>query len=99
MQQPTLLDWRLHCIESETKHPDEIMENRAQIMLKRGCYQGLRNGLKESLRYLYDNPTKTYEDLVEKVIQIDGEKSRRQSVVSKSGIIDNEPKTSDIVSQ
>ena len=43
-------------------------------MLKRGCYQGLRDGLKESLRYLYDNPDKTYEDLVEKVIQINGEK-------------------------
>ena len=68
-------------------------------MLKRGCYQGLRDGLKESLRYLYDNPTKTYEDLVEKVIQINGEKSGRQSVVSKSGIIDREPQTSDIVSQ
>ena len=74
-------------------------ENRAQVMLKRGCYQGLRDSLKESLRYLYDNPNKTYEDLVEKVIQIDGEKSGRQNVVSKSGIIDNEHKTSDIVSQ
>ena len=68
-------------------------------MLKRGCYQGLRDGLKESLRYLYDNPTKTYTDLVEKVIQIDGEKSGRQSVVHKSGIIDREPQTNDIVSQ
>ena len=68
-------------------------------MLKRGCYQGLRDGLKESLRYLYDNPTKTYEDLVEKAIQIDGEKSGRQSVVSKSGIIDREPQTINIVSQ
>ena len=37
--------------------------------------------------------------MVEKVIQIDGEKSGRQNVVSKSRIIDNEPKTSDIVSQ
>ena len=64
-------------------------------MLKRGCYQGLRDGLKESLRYLYDNPDNTYEDLVEKVIQIDGERSGRQNVLSKSGIIDNEPKTSD----
>ena len=36
---------------------------------------------------------------MEKVIQIDGEKSGRQNVVSKSGIIDNEPKMSDIVSQ
>ena len=61
-------------------------------MLKRGCYQGLRDGLKESLRYLYDNPEKTYEDLVEKVIQIDGEKSGRQNVFSKSRIINNEPK-------
>ena len=68
-------------------------------MLKRGCYQGLRDGLKESLRYLCDNPTKTYEDLVEKVIQIDGEKSGRQSVLSKSRIIDDEPKLSDTVSQ
>ena len=68
-------------------------------MLKRGCHQGLRDGLKESLRYLYDNPTKTYEDLGEKVIQIDGEKSSRQSMVSKSGIIDREPQTNDIVSQ
>ena len=33
------------------------------------------------------------------MIQIDGEKSGRQSVVSKSGIIDREPQTSDIVSQ
>ena len=66
-------------------------------MLKRGCYQGLRYGLKESLRYLYGNPTKTYEDLVEKVIQIDGEKSGRPSVVSKLGIIDREPSTSDTV--
>ena len=64
-------------------------------MLKRGCYQGLRDGLKESLRYLYDNPDKTYEDLVEKVIQIDGERSGRQNVLSKSGIVDNEPQTSD----
>ena len=61
-------------------------------MLKRGCYQVLRDGLKESLRYLYDNPEKTYEDLVEKVIQIDGEKNGRQNVLSKSGIVDNEPK-------
>ena len=68
-------------------------------MLKRGCYQGLRDNLKESLRYLYDNLTKTYEDLVEKVIQINGEKSGRQNVVSKSRIIDNEPKMSDIGSQ
>ena len=93
----TRLEASLHRIQ--TKHPDEIGENRAQVMLKRGCYQGLRDGLKKSLKYLYDNPTKTYEDLVEKVIQIDGEKSGRQSVVSKSGIIDREPKTSDIVSQ
>ena len=67
-------------------------------MLKRGCYQGLRDDLKESLRYLYDNPNKTYEDLVEKVIQIDGEKNGRQNVLSKSGIMDNEPKTSDTAS-
>ena len=33
------------------------------------------------------------------MIQIDGEKSGRQSVVSKSGIIDREPQTSNIVSQ
>ena len=78
-----------------TKHPNEIGENRAQVMLKRGCYQGLRDGLKESLRYLYDNPDKTYEDLVEKVIQIDGERSGRQNVLSKSGIVDNEPRTGD----
>ena len=77
------------------KHPEEIGEDRAQVMLKRGCYQGLRDGLKESLRYLYDNPDKTYEDLVEKVIQIDGEKNGRQNVLNKSGIIDNEPKMSD----
>ena len=64
----TRMEAALHRIR--TKHPDEIGENRAQVMLKRGCYQGLRDGLKESLRYLYDNPTKTYEDLVEKVIQI-----------------------------
>ena len=93
----TRLEAALHRIH--TKHPEEIRENRAQVMLKRGCYQGLRDGLKESLRYLYDNPTKTYEDLVEKVIQINGGKSGRQNVVSKSGIIDNEPKMSDIVSQ
>ena len=68
----TRLEAALHQIC--TKHPNEIGENSAQVMLKRGCYQGLRDGLKESLRYLYDNPTKTYEDLVEKVIQIDGEK-------------------------
>ena len=36
---------------------------------------------------------------MEKVIQIDGEKSGRQSVVGKSGIIDREPQTKDIVSQ
>ena len=86
----------LHRIQS--KHPNEIGENRAQVMLKRGCYLGLREGLKDSLRYLYDNPTKTYEDLVEKVIQIDGEKSGRQSVVSKSEIIDRESQTNDIIS-
>ena len=63
-------------------------------MLKRGCYQGLRDGLKESLRYLYDNPDRTYEDLVEKVIQIDGERNGRQHVLSKSGIVGNEPKIS-----
>ena len=68
-------------------------------MLKRGWYQHLRDGLKESLRYLYDNLTKTYEDLVDKVIQIDGEKSGRQNVVSKSRIINNEPKLSNTVSQ
>ena len=68
----TRLEAALHGIC--TKHPNEIGENRAQVMLKRGCYQGLRDGLKESLRYLYDNPAKTYEDLVEKVIQIDGDK-------------------------
>ena len=72
------------------KHPEEIGDNRAQVMLKRGCYQGLRDGLKESLRYLYDNP-----DLVEKVIQIDGEKNGRQNVLSKSGIMENMPKLSD----
>ena len=93
----TKLEAALHRIH--TKHPDKIGESRAQVMLKRGCYQGLRDGLKESLRYLYDNPTKTYEDLVEKVIQIDGEKSGRQNVVSKSRIIDNEPKLGDTVSQ
>ena len=93
----TRMEAALHRIQ--TKHPDEIGDNRAQVMLKRGCYQGLRDGLKESLRYLYDNPTKTYEDLVEKVIQIDGENSGRQSVMSKSGIIDREPQTIDIVSQ
>ena len=64
-------------------------------MLKRVCYQGLRDSLKESLRYLYDNPNKTYEDLVEKVIQINGERSGRQNVLSKSGIIHNEPRMSD----
>ena len=89
----TQLEAALHRIC--TKHPDEIGENRAQVMLKRGCYQGLRDGLNESLRYLYDNPNKTYEDLVEKVIQINGERSGRQNVLSKSGIIDNEPKTID----
>ena len=88
----TRLEAALHRIH--TKHPNEIRENRAQVMLKRGCYQGLRDGLKESLRYLYDNPNKTYEDLVEKVIQIDGEKSGRQNVLSKSGIVDNEPNMS-----
>ena len=93
----TRLEAALHRIH--TKHPNEIGESRAQVMLERGCYQGLRDGLKESLRYLYDNPTKTYEDLVEKVIQINGEKSGRQNVVSKSGIIDDEPKSSDTVSQ
>ena len=77
------------------KTPDEIGESRAQVMLKRGCYQGLRDGLKESLRYLYDNPNRTYEDLVEKVIQIDGEKNGRHYVLSTSGITDNEPKMSD----
>ena len=46
------------------------------------------------MRYLYDNPEKTYEDLVEKVIQIDGENGR-QNVFSKSKIIDNEPKLCD----
>ena len=64
-------------------------------MLKRGCYQGLRDGLKESLRYLYDNPDRTYEDLVEKVIQVNGEKNGRQHALSKSGIIGNEPKISE----
>ena len=64
-------------------------------MLKRGCYQGLREGLKESLRYLYDNPDQTYEDLVEKVIQVDGEKNGRQHALSKSGIIGIEPKISE----
>ena len=47
-------------------------------MLKRGCYKGLREGLKESVRYLYDNPNRTYEDLVEKVLQVNGEKNGRQ---------------------
>ena len=68
----TRLEAALHRIC--TKHPEEIGEAQAQIMLKRGCYQGLRDGLKESLRYLYDNPDQTYEDLVEKVIQVNGEK-------------------------
>ena len=45
----TRLEAALHQIH--TKHPDEIGESKAQIMLKRGCYQGLRDGLKESLRY------------------------------------------------
>ena len=64
-------------------------------MLKRGCYQGLKDGLKESLRYLDDNPDRTYEDLVEKVIQIDGEKNGSQYALSKLGIVDNEPKMSE----
>ena len=89
----TRLEAALHRIC--TKHPNEIGESRAQVMLKRGCYQGLRDGLKESLRYLYDNPDRIYEDLVEKVIQIDGEKNGRQYVLSKSGIVDNEHKMSD----
>ena len=89
----TRLEAALHRIC--TKHPNEIGESRAQVMLKRGCYQGLRDGLKESLRYLYGNPDRTYEDLVEKVIQIDGEKNGRQYVLSKSGIVDNEPKISE----
>ena len=84
---------RLH-----TKHPEEIGESKAQIMLKRGCYQGLRDGLKESLRYLYDNPDWTYEDLVEKVIQINGERNGRQHVLSKSGIVGSEPKISEAAS-
>ena len=58
----TRLEAALHRIC--TKHPNEIGESRAQVMLKRECYQGLRDGLKESLRYLYDNPNRTYEDLV-----------------------------------
>ena len=78
-----------------TKHPNEIGESIAQVMLKRGCYQGLRDGLKESLRYLDDNPDRTYEDLVERVIQIDGEKNGRQYALSKLGIVDNEPKMSE----
>ena len=78
-----------------TKHPDEIGESKAQIMLKRGCYQGLRDGPKESLRYLYDNPNRTYEDLVEKVIQINGERNGRQHALSKSGIVGHEPKMSE----
>ena len=94
MQWPTLLRLEAALHRIHTKHPNEIGENRVQVMLKRGCYQGLRDGLKESLRYLYDNPDKTYEDLVEKVIQINGEKSGRQNVLSKSGIVDNEPRTS-----
>ena len=67
-------------------------------MLKRGCYQGLRDGLKESLRYLYDNPDRTYEDLVEKVIQVDGEKNGKQHALSKSGITGIEPKISEATS-
>ena len=90
----TRLEAALHWIQ--TKHTDEIGENRAQVMLKRGCYQGLRDGLKESLRYLYDNPDKTYEDLVEKVIQINGEKNGRQNVLSKSEVVENEPKTTNL---
>ena len=66
--------------------------------IKRGCYQGLRDGLKESLRYFYDNPNRTYEDLVEKVIQIDGERNGRQHALSKSGIVGNEPKISEAAS-
>ena len=89
----TRLEATLHQIC--TKHPNEIGGSRAQVMLKRGCYQGLRDGLKESLRHLYDNPNQTYEDLVEKVIQINGEKNRRQYALSKSGIVDNEPKMSE----
>ena len=89
----TRLEAALHRIH--TKHPDEIGESKAQIMLKRGCYQGLRDGLKESLRYLYDNPDWTYEDLVEKVIQIDGERNGRQHALSKSGIVGNESKISE----
>ena len=76
------LEAALHRIR--IKHPEEIGEAQTQVMLKRGCYQGLRDGLKESLRYLYDNPDRTYEDLVEKVIQIDGEKNGRQHALSKS---------------
>ena len=60
----TRMEAALHRIQ--TKHPNEFGENRAQVMLKRECYQGPRDGLKDSLRYLYDNPTKNYEDLVEK---------------------------------
>ena len=39
----TQLEAALHTIC--TKHPNEIRENRAQVMLKRGCYQSLRDGL------------------------------------------------------
>ena len=40
----TRLEAALHRIH--TKHSDEIVENRAQVMLKRGCYQGLKDGLR-----------------------------------------------------
>ena len=92
----TRLEAALHQIC--TKHPEEIGESKAQIMLKRGCYQGLRDGLKESLRYLYDNPNRTYEDLMEKVIQIDGERNGRQHALSKSGIIGNDSKINEAAS-
>lgn len=50
----------------------------------------MRDGLRELLRYLYDDPDKTYEDLVERAVRVDGEKSKGKTSINKSITIDEE---------
>ena len=67
----TKLEGAMHKIQS--KYPREYTEHRAAEVLRRAFYQGLKGSLRDSLRFLYEDSSKTYKELVSKAIQIDGE--------------------------
>ena len=80
----TKLEGTMHKIQS--KYPREYTEHRAAEVLRRAFYQGLKGSLRDSLRFLYEDSSKTYKELVSKAIQIDGERSEK-SVTSNAATV------------